>query len=117
MGSGELYTLKVEYLVTPTGSDQEVHSEPLLGAFTTKPLPPTNFRVEPEFGEVCWSKSATPRVTCYKVRWKGMDEGSRSEEAILPSDLEEESASCRFILKVTQVVAIVEIAGGDNWDS
>ena len=114
MGSGELYKLKVEYIVTPTGSDQEVHSEPLLGAFTTKPLPPTNFRVVPETGEVCWAKSATPRVACYKVRWKGMDEGSRAEEAIVHPETKEETATCSFTLKVRQMVLKTETSVGGN---
>ena len=91
----------MEYIVTPTGSDQEVHSEPLLGAFTTKPLAPTNFKVVSETQEISWSKSPTASVRSYKVRWKGTEEGGRAEEAIVPSGADDESTTCTLILKVT----------------
>ena len=99
LGTGEQYTIRVEYVVTPTGSDQEVHSEPLLGVFTTKPLAPTNFKVVSETQEVSWSKSPTTSVRSYKVRWKGTEEGSRAEEAIVPCAIDDESTTCTFTLK------------------
>ena len=99
LGTGEQYTIRVEYVVTPTGSDQEVRSEPLLGVFTTKPLAPTNFKVVSETQEVSWSKSPTTSVRSYKVRWKGTQEGSRAEEAIVPCAIYDESTTCTFTLK------------------
>ena len=71
IGTGEKYTVKVEYLVVPMGSDQEVSSKPLQGIFTTKPLAPSNFKVAPESNEISWTRSGTPRVRSYKVRWNG----------------------------------------------
>ena len=70
IGTGEKYTVKVEYLVVPMGSDQEVSSKPLEGIFTTKPLAPSNFKVTTESDEISWTRSGTPRVRSYKVRWK-----------------------------------------------
>ena len=69
IGTGEKYTVKVEYLVVPMGSDQEVSSKPLQGIFTTKPLAPSNFKVAPESNEISWTRSGTPKVSSYKVRW------------------------------------------------
>ena len=71
IGTGEKYTVKVEYLVVPMGSDQEVSSKPLEGIFTTKPLAPSNFKLTTESDEISWTRSGTPRVRSYKVRWKG----------------------------------------------
>ena len=39
-------------------------------------------------------------VTCYKVRWKGSDEGSRAEQAIVPLETKEETTTCSFTLEV-----------------
>ena len=62
VGTGEEYVIKIEYLVTPAGSDIEVASAPLIGSFMTKPLPPTNFKLGMESNEITWLKSSTPNV-------------------------------------------------------
>ena len=61
-GTGQTYEVKVEYLVTPAGDDQEVSSVALTGRFTTKPLAPANFKTGPGSQEISWSKSPTPNV-------------------------------------------------------
>lgn len=61
-GTGATYEVKVEYIVTPAGHDDEVSSLPLTGRFTTKPLAPTNFKTGPGAHEISWSKSPTPNV-------------------------------------------------------
>merc|ERR1719468_834212 len=48
VGTGELYTVRIIYVVQPLGSDKEVESEALTGNFLTKPLPPSNFRIGEE---------------------------------------------------------------------
>ena len=80
------------------GSDQEVNSEPLKKVFTTKPLAPSNFKLVPESGEISWTRSSTPRVRSYKVRWKG-EEGRVAEEAIVPV-LDEANPVSTFRMKV-----------------
>ena len=98
VGTGERYTVKVEYLVVPVGSDQEVNSEPLKKVFTTKPLAASNFKLLPESEEISWTRSATPRVQRYKVRWKG-EEGRAAEEVIVPV-LDEANPVYTFRMKV-----------------
>jgi hypothetical protein len=40
-----------------------VESEPLVRTFTTKPLPPTNFKINMDNDmEIGWTMSQTPRV-------------------------------------------------------
>merc|ERR1712192_129937 len=79
------------------GSDQEVNSEPLKKIFTTKPLAASNFKLLPESEEISWTRSATPRVHSYKVRWKG-EEGRAAEEVIVPV-LDEANPVCTFRIK------------------
>ena len=100
VGTGEKYTVKVECLVTPAGSDKEVSSVPLQGTFTTRPLAPTNFRVEEESGELAWLASPTPNVSAYKVRWRSTEEGSTPEEVLLPVS---DTFNCATTLKVIMI--------------
>ena len=60
--SGEAYTVKVSFVVQPTGSDIEVESEGLIGTFVSKPLPPTNLKLGPGWNQISWTKSPTPNV-------------------------------------------------------
>ena len=91
---------QVEHLATPFGSETETCSTPLTGSFTTRPLAPTNFRVEEESGEVGWVASPSPSVSTYKVRWKSTEEGSKPEEVLIPAP--EDPNNCRIALKVSQ---------------
>ena len=59
---GLAYNVGIEYIVTPTGSEEEVTSSPLNGVFTTKPLPPTNLKVGPGNHELTWTLSPTQSV-------------------------------------------------------
>ena len=59
---GELYTVRIIYVVQPLGSDKEVESEALTGNFLTKPLPPSNFRIGEEENQISFHKSATPSI-------------------------------------------------------
>ena len=56
------YTVGIEYIVTPLGSEEEVMSLPLHGVFVTKPLPPTNLKVGPGNHELTWTVSPTQTV-------------------------------------------------------
>ena len=99
LGTGTVYSVRVEYIVTPTGSDQEVYSQPLVGSFTTKPLPPSNFQVPDKGFKVSWTRSPTASVSTYKVRWKSTDEGSKAEEAIVATQ-QDDTNTCSFQLEV-----------------
>ena len=87
---GETYRVRIEYVVTPFKSETEVSwirerseyhnttstsnglldfqtvSDPLSGKFTTKPLPPTNFRLGCEQFSIMWTRSPTVNVR-YRV--------------------------------------------------
>ena len=92
---------QVEHLATPFGSETETSSTPLTGSFTTRPLAPTNFRVENEESNViAWVASPSPSVSTYKVRWKSTEEGSKPEEVLIPAP--EDPNNCRISLKVNQ---------------
>ena len=93
-------TDQVEHLATPFGSETETSSTPLTGSFTTRPLAPTNFRVDEDSGEVAWVASPSPSVSTYKVRWKSTEEGSKPEEVLIPAP--EDPNNCRISLKVSQ---------------
>eukprot|EP00092_Neocalanus_flemingeri_P032028 GFUD01034810.1.p1 GENE.GFUD01034810.1~~GFUD01034810.1.p1 ORF type:complete len:905 (+),score=215.05 GFUD01034810.1:108-2822(+) len=99
VGTGETYTVKVEYVVTPAGSDQEVTSTALIGTFTTKPLAPTNFKLGMEPNEITWMKSPSPNVSAYKIRCKGVEEGAKAEEFFIPSPEDPETTSCKWELE------------------
>lgn len=43
----------------------QIESEPLIGTFTTKPLPPLDLRVGPSTFDVTWFKSQSPKVRYY----------------------------------------------------
>ena len=90
----------MEHLATPFGSETETSSTPLTGSFTTRPLAPTNFRVDEDSGEVAWVASPSPSVSTYKVRWKSTEEGSKLEEVLVPAS--EDPNNCRISLKVSQ---------------
>ena len=52
--------------VLPPGADREVTSAPAVGIFTTRPLPPSDFRIEEN--KIVLSRSLTGRV-----RWDHSD--------------------------------------------
>ena len=97
----------MEHLATPFGSETETCSTPLTGSFTTRPLAPTNFRVDEESGEVGWVASPSPSVSTYKVRWKSTEEGSKPEEVLIPAP--EDPNNCRIALKVKANVTMKQI--------
>ena len=89
--------MKLENLVTPAGSEQEVVSLPLVTTFTTRPLAPSSLKVHPE-GHICWTRSGSPGVRAYRVRWRAVEEGSRAEEAVVEVP-EEEGTPCQLQLQ------------------
>ena len=82
-GTGQTYEVRVEYIVTPAGDDQEVSSLPLTARFTTKPLAPANFKTGPGSHEISWSKSPTPTV-----RYKDSPVSTPRKFVISPSFLQ-----------------------------
>jgi len=83
LGTGEIYSIRIVYVVQPLGSEKEVESEPLVGAFLTKPLPATNFSIGEEENSISFQKSATTSVSYYKLRCKSAEEGSKSDEYLI----------------------------------
>ena len=59
---GEIYAIRIVYVVQPLGSEKEVESEPLVGTFLTKPLPATNFSIGEEENSISFQKSPTTSV-------------------------------------------------------
>ena len=98
------YDVKVEYIVVPQGAEEEVKSAPLSGKFTTKPLPPTNLKIVADSNSISWTKSPTPSVSLYKVKYRSVEEGSQAEDVLVPltqhSDLETQSS---VVLQVEDV--------------
>ena len=105
----------------PPGSDREVTSAPALGVFTTRPLPPSDFRVEEN--KIVFSRSLTGGVRlapnlyplffvftltllnmdifcfrAYKVKYKSVEEGSKAEEFHVSCDEEDSAAVSLNIL-------------------
>ncbi|XP_023343416.1 uncharacterized protein LOC111712896 [Eurytemora carolleeae] len=97
IGTGEAYTVKVSFVVQPTGSDIEVESEGLIGTFVSKPLPPTNLKLGPGWNQISWTKSPTPNVSMYKIRYKSIEEGSKSEEYLI--GVEDDNDPCTCVLE------------------
>lgn len=74
IGTGYPYLVEVSVVVT-TSRDKEVTSQAVSGVFVTKPLAPTNLRIDKEKPcGILWYKSMTPNVRRYKVRWKPSDD-------------------------------------------
>ncbi|XP_023337718.1 collagen alpha-1(XIV) chain isoform X2 [Eurytemora carolleeae] len=94
VGTGETYNVCVTYCVQPTGSDHEVVSEGLTESFVTKPLPPSNLKLGPGWNQITWTKSPTPHISVYKLRFKSAEEGSKSEEILIPPEEGVEPCSC-----------------------
>ena len=105
----------------PPGSDREVTSAPALGVFTTRPLPPSDFRVEEN--KIIFSRSLTGGVRlapnlyplffvftltllnmdifcfrAYKVKYKSVEEGSKAEEFHVSCDEQDSAAVSLNIL-------------------
>ena len=80
-GSGQQYQIDVVCLVTTT-RESNVVSKSSSAVFYTLPLKPSGLKVRRDGSEkkIAWSASPTPSVTSYKVRWRVMEEGQKTEE-------------------------------------
>ena len=99
--AGLKYAVKVEYIVVPQGCEEEVKSSPLSGHFTTKPLAPSNFKLGPGDHEISWTKSPTPSVMMYKVKYRSVEEGSQAEDVMVPTSADSDTTTCSLLLKVS----------------
>ena len=82
-GSGQMYRVTVTSTLT-TARENEVTSSPVHEIFTTFPNKPANIKIGTRPLEITWTKSTSPKVGKYKVRWKAVDEaGAKAEEAIV----------------------------------
>jgi len=99
IGTGESYTIRLEYIVIPAGTEEEVSSAPLCATFMTKPLAPTNFKLGTEQNEIAWTRSPSPNVSGYKIRCKGVEEGAKAEEYIIKSPEDPDTTLCKHQLK------------------
>ncbi|XP_023323607.1 uncharacterized protein LOC111697737 isoform X2 [Eurytemora carolleeae] len=84
-GTGECYSVNISYIVHPPGSDSEVESAVVSGHFYTKPLPPSQIKLGPG-NLISWTNSLSKSVSLYKLKYKSMDDGGKSEEILIPAD-------------------------------
>jgi hypothetical protein len=69
VGTGHAYTVEV-VVVAASSRDGEVSSETTSGVFVTRPLAPTNLRLDKDRPRgITWYKSMTPHVRKYRVRF------------------------------------------------
>lgn len=88
-GSGHTYTVEIiTSILTPR--EHEVASDPSISAFSTIPHKPTNFKIGSRHHEILFTKSTTPNVSGYKIKWRTSEEGSKIEESIIPPGEEDE---------------------------
>ena len=90
VGTGHAYTVDV-IVVAASLREGEVASMPASGIFLTRPLAPTNLRLDKDRQRgIMWYKSMTPSVRKYRVRWKpsedsvSLDVSQKVEEAYVP---------------------------------
>ena len=72
VGTGHVYKISMVVIWSTTKDGQNVNGESLevTEKFMTKPLAPTKLSIGNKDNplEICWQKSVTPNVTCYKIR-------------------------------------------------
>jgi len=74
IGTGYPYFVEVSVVVT-TSREKEVTSQIVNGVFITRPLAPTNLRIDKEKPcGILWHKTMTPYVRRYRVRWRPSDD-------------------------------------------
>ena len=94
----------------------EVASMPASGIFVTRPLAPTNFRLDKDRPRgITWYKSMTPHVRKYRVRWKpsedstALDVSQKTEDAYvsIPSVVDPSDPYLSFAFPPTLAVGAV----------
>ena len=118
--SGQLYTLEVTSTVNKA-AEKEVISVPVRKTVATLPHRPTNFQVaHSKENRISWSKSATPHVTAYRLRWKPLsDEGSKDNEKVVMLMASKGEATLPYTLRPlvagmvyrVGITAVVEVKG------
>ena len=72
VGTGHVYKISMIaiYSTTKDGQNSTGESLEVTEEFMTKPLAPTKLSIGNKDNplEICWQKSVTPNVTCYKIR-------------------------------------------------
>lgn len=116
IGTGHAYNIDVVVVAT-TSKEAEVSSDSSRGTFVTRPLAPTNFRVDKDKTRtIVWNRSMTPTVTKYRIRWKPTVDNANQEEGFV---LDPESNSISFALPSNlmtntvykvNIYAVVEVA-------
>jgi hypothetical protein len=81
-GSGRKYAVSIVCSVL-TQRNNEVQSKSVESVCATIPLKPSGLKVSGDGSkmEITWTKSPTPHVVKYKVRWRSAEEASKVEEA------------------------------------
>lgn len=124
IGTGHAYNIDVVVVAT-TSKEAEVSSDSSSGTFVTKPLAPTNFKIDKDKSRtIMWYRSMTPNVTKYRIRWKpseefaNLDTSQKSEEGFATRDSTDNYLS--YSLPSTLIVgavykvniyAVVDVAG------
>ena len=82
VGTGYAYSIEV-CVVVVTLRENEVSSSAVSGIFVTKPLAPTNLRLDKDRARgILFYKSMTPYVQRYKVKWRPVDESDGNSEVV-----------------------------------
>merc|ERR1719234_2996165 len=92
LGTGEMYKVTVETVVTISGKNH--HSSPITEQFSTKPLPPEKLVVlDPIRQLFSWQRSPSPSVTRYKLKIRRGDEKATD---FIVEDLKRESSNIQY---------------------
>ena len=82
VGTGYAYSIEVCVVVT-TPRENEVTSSPVSGIFLTRPLAPTNLRLDKDRPRgIFFHKSMTPYVQRYKIKWRPLEENEAGAELV-----------------------------------
>lgn len=115
VGTGHSYTIEVVVVAT-TSKEAEVYSDPSSGVFVTRPLAPTNLRIDTKRPRaITFYKSMTPSVSKYRIKWRPAEESvnpdasQKVEEAFLlkPSVEDPYDNNLSFSFQPTLIVGAV----------
>lgn len=88
-GSGHMFKIDVQASIL-TIREHEVTSDPSTLNCATLPHKPSGFKIGTRPFDIVFTKSPTPTVSSYKIKWKSIEEGSKPEETIIPTSQSEE---------------------------
>jgi len=127
-GAGKLYKVSITLTVITPG-ENEVQSVAASETFATLPHRPSNLRPSAAASvkdgplEITWTRSPTPHVSGYKVKWKSIEDGSKNLEGYVPQNEEVDELSFVFptllkdIVYKINVYAVVDLKNDETVES